>query len=366
MKLFKAILISALVFTTSTVFAQVDAENLAKDSAPPTETDMKIEDEAPPPPEAPYPNAKTEESPPLKVTKPVQKPNPLRGGQVLGKPKTIPSTAPQTPLSIERPKAIEDEDTYIYERGTTTDETDVSKVPVKEKSNSESNLNVTPPVIIKKNGDYFYGYDVTPHEHSASLKVGLFPPPNLKNPHSGLDYKTLYNDGVTPTFMFDYEWQFHRSFGDLGLRLGSGVFYQTPGQGRFVNSTDPDRDPAYVPDVNFTMIAFPNTVTGLYHFRFSDTQIFTPYFGGGGGFFVFAELRDDNLAPKFGGAAVAVALGGLNIMIDGVEAAASRELESGYGISHVALNIELTQFVGLNPTYDFTASVISFGFNLEF
>ena len=114
------------------------------------------------------------------------------------------------------------------------------------------------------------------------------------------------------------------------------------------------------------MIMFPSTLTGLYHFRYSETQVFTPYVGGGGGFFVFTELRDDNLAPKFGGAGVAVALAGLNIMVDGVEAAASRELEDAYGISHVAFNIELTQFVGLNPNYDFTSSVVNFGFNLEF
>ncbi len=367
-----AFLISSVLLGISKTFAQgVDAEHLSKDSLAPPDSDMKIEEEAPPPAEAPYPNAKTEEStPPAPILAPVKVNPPLSSRKAtvqktLGVPQAVAPTGRQAPLTIERPKKIDDDGNYIYDKNSKSDEVDVSKVPPPVKTGQEPPpLNLTPPIMIKQNGEYFYGYEKSPHEHSGSIKVGLFPSPNLTNPQSRYKFKDLYLDGMIPTLFFDYEKEFHRSYGDLGVRIGTGVFY-AQGQGRFVNK-DPERDPTYVPDVNFTMIMFPTTLTGLYHFRYSETQVFTPYIGAGGGFFVFTEFRDDNLAPKFGGAGVGVALAGLNIMVDGIEAAASRELEDAYGISHVAFNIEFTQFVGLNSNYDFTSSVVNFGFNLEF
>ncbi len=364
------ILLSPIAFSNLSLAQEVDAERMAKDSAPDDAEEVKPEEEAPPPAEAPYPNAKTEETagaPP--VTKPPVLAPPISKPSVqksLGKPQTIRATGKQIPLNLDKPKKIDENGTYIYEKSNKTNEVDVSKQPTPPNQyGKEGRLNITPPLKLKKNGDYFYGYERSPHNRSASIKFGVFPAPALTNPKSGASFKQLYTANAVGSFMFDYERQFHRSIGDLGLRFGSGIFFQN-GTGRFVNQADTERDPATVPDLSFNFVMFPNTLTALYHMRYSENQIFTPYFGGGAGYFLFTEIRDDNRAPKFAGAAVGVGVGGINIMIDGIDSGSARELEANYGISHVALSFEFTQFLGINRQYDFTGSVLNAGFNLEF
>ncbi len=347
---------------------EVDAEHMAKDSQASPETDIKPEEETPPA-EAPYPNAKTDESPaptptPAKKLEapPVSRPTVQKK---LGKPVKPPAST-QAPLKLERPKSVDDDGNYFYERNNQSDEVDVSKqASPPSKFGKEGRLKITPPIELKKNGDYFYGYEKSPHNYSASIRFGLYPAPDLTNPKSGAGFKQLYSAVPVGVFLFDYEKLFHRSIGDLGIRFGSGIFFSN-GSGRFVNQADPDRDPATIPDVSFNFAMLPNTITALYHMRYWENQIFTPYFGGGAGYFVFTEIRDDNRDPKFAGAGVGVGVAGLNVMIDGIDASAARELEANYGISHVSLSFEFTQILGINKQYDFTASVLNGGFNMEF
>ncbi len=369
----------------------VDAEHMAKDNQTTPEVEMKPEEEAPPA-EAPYPNAKTEESLPTPTIEPKAKLTPKtnsgpmtnlapkvpftpkatllpikqKAPKLLGKPKAARTTGNQIPLNIDRPKSIDDDGNYIYERSKATDEVDVSKQATTPlQYGKEGPLKITPPLEVKKNGDFFYGYEKSPHNYSASIKFGLYPAPNLENQKSGTTFKQLYTDKYVGCFLFDYEKQFHRSFGDLGIRIGTGVFFAN-GSGRFVNQADPERDPATVPDVSFNFVMLPNTIVALYHMRYSESQILTPYFGGGAGYFVFSEIRDDNRTPKFAGAAVGVGVGGINIMVDGLDANSARQLEANYGVNHASVSLEFTQILGVHPQYNFTGSVLNAGFNLEF
>jgi hypothetical protein len=329
----------------------VESENLKKDS-PSIESDV-LSDDAPPQ-EFPYPNAKSEEQIPAAPK---------------AQPKIVQKSAkvlPQAVLKIDPPKVIDEDGTYVYGTSNEVDERKVEdmKLPPPRPEPRQSALHLTPPLEIKASGDYFYGYEKSTHDSAASLKLGYFAPPGIRNPTSGFSFTDLYTGNPIPTLFFDYEFQLNGRFGALGLRAGTGLFYST-GTGRFVHS-DVERSASARPDISFNFVMLPNTATALYHFQYWEKQLFTPYVGGGAGYFVFGELRDDGGGPKLGGAAVGVALGGLNILADGIDPIASRELESEYGISHISINLEFSQIVGLNPSYDFSSSVISAGVNMEF
>jgi hypothetical protein len=355
---FSKYLLAPILLLSFSAFAQtgVESETLKKD-APTIESDA-LSDDAPPQ-EFPYPNAKSEEQ---ISTAPTEEPKPkVNLVQKSAAPR------PQAVLKIDPPKVIDEEGTYLYETSKETDERKVEdmKIPQAGPEPQQGALHLTPPLEIKANGDYFYGYEKSTHDSAASLKLGYFAPPRIQNPVSQFSFSDLYTGNPIPTFFFDYEFQFNGRFGALGLRAGTGLFYST-GTGRFVHRTDPERDPSARPDISFNFVMLPNTLTALYHFQYWEKQLFTPYVGGGAGYFVFGEIRDDGGSPKLGAAPVGVVLGGLNILADGIDPIASRELESEYGISHVSINLEFSQIIGLNPSYDFSSSVISAGVNMEF
>jgi hypothetical protein len=91
-----------------------------------------------------------------------------------------------------------------------------------------------------------------------------------------------------------------------------------------------------------------------------------PFVEGGAGYFTFAEIRDDQKGPRFGGAAVTVAAGGINLLLDHFDRAAIRQLDASYGINHVWLTAEARAIVGLNGNFDFTSLMFSSGVVLEF
>jgi hypothetical protein len=111
---------------------------------------------------------------------------------------------------------------------------------------------------------------------------------------------------------------------------------------------------------------FPNTVGAIYHFRYADKQLFIPYAEGGGGYYTFAELRNDTKGPKFGAAPVAYVLGGLSILLDWTDRRAMGELLRDYGVRHMYLNLEWRENVGLDSNYNFSSRVLAAGLNLEF
>jgi hypothetical protein len=111
---------------------------------------------------------------------------------------------------------------------------------------------------------------------------------------------------------------------------------------------------------------FPNQLTLIYRFQYADSQIVVPYIEGGAGYFTFAELRDDNKNSVFGGAAVTVAAGGLNIQMDWIDRKASQTLDADYGVNHVWLTTEVRAIVGLNESIDFSATLFNAGLLFDF
>ena len=109
----------------------------------------------------------------------------------------------------------------------------------------------------------------------------------------------------------------------------------------------------------------PNTVSGIYRFKYADRQVLVPYGEGGGGLFTFMETRDDSKGPKFGAAPTAFAAGGLNILIDGVDRDAMKNLRQDYAINHLYLNAEFREIIGFGK-FNFGSRVICGGLGAEF
>lgn len=225
-------------------------------------------------------------------------------------------------------------------------------------------VSIARPIKISKSGEYFYGFKSSSKNASASARFGFFGPPSIVNPVNNRAFEDLYTNADVPTLFFDYEKFFTTSFGRFGAKLGSGVFF-SQGSGAFVVEADPERANRE-PVEKYSFLMMPNSLTAVYRFQYSDTQVLVPYVEGGGGYFTFVEFRDDGESPKFGGSAVGIAAAGFSFLMDWLDQQSVRELDNEYGINHVWLTGEYRLIQGINKEYDFTSSVINAGIRMEF
>jgi hypothetical protein len=221
-------------------------------------------------------------------------------------------------------------------------------------------------IRIKKDGTYIYKTEESKQKDAFSFAFGLFDPSNLSNPDAQgptAEFKNNYDQTNSPAIMATYEWQFMKSpVGKMGLRVGSGL-YVAQGNGHF-KSTGPNS--ALTPREIFTFLAMPNNVGVVYRMQFWDRQLFVPYGEGGGIAWTFAELRDDNKNPKFGGALGAYFAAGLAVNLTYFDKVAALQLDREYGINRVYLTAEYRPIISLSEKYDFSSDMIDAGFLMEF
>jgi hypothetical protein len=221
-------------------------------------------------------------------------------------------------------------------------------------------------IRIKKDGTYIYKTEESKQKDAFSFTFGLFDPSHLSNPDAQgptAEFKNNYDQTNSPAIMASYEWQFMKSpVGKMGLRAGSGL-YVAQGNGHF-KSTGPNS--ALTPREIFTFLAMPNTVGVVYRMQFWDRQLFVPYGEGGGIAWTFAELRDDNKNPKFGGALGAYFAAGLAVNLTYFDKTAALQLDREYGINRVYLTAEYRPIISLSDKYDFSSDMIDAGFLMEF
>jgi len=376
----KSIAAASATTTKTPTIAQGSAEGDFDDDISKELLDSELgpsAEDAPPPAEYPYPGAKEEGISPEDAPKTAKAPQAPTEQPV--------QPVPQTPAEIERPKKInEDTGDYYYDTHLTTPtpvQRDAEHMPVDTKENGEYEYSqkLTPPefsnrpgaekpVEIKGNGEFKYATEESPTSATASFRFGFFgpPPPALKNESTDREttFKDVYLKDQYPVLFFDYEFPLARKIGHLGIKLGSGIFVAS-GNGLFAK-TDPARRSDDLPLEKYTFFMFPNQLTAQYRFQYSDTQLLVPYVEGGAGYFTFLEFRDSNASPRIGGALTTVAAGGLNILLDGLDRDAIRDLDSEYGINHIFLSLEARAIVGLNKSYDFSSTIFNAGFMMQF
>jgi len=199
-----------------------------------------------------------------------------------------------------------------------------------------------------------------PSKHYASFHIGSYNPTNLQGDTPGITYANVYG-GAVPMFQFDYEWDFFRSFGKLGLKSGIG-FFTAEGDGRFVTP------PQLQSQEELLLICLPFTAAGVYHFEFWDRQLFIPYIEGGADYFGIFEIPTESTTvtqSKFGGSAAIHYAAGLQFQIDFLDREGLFNMNKEYGINHLYLTAGIRQFVGLGQ-FDFSALMFEGGFSFEF
>lgn len=286
-------------------------------------------------------------------------------------------TEPPPPLVKEKPLRIDDEENYYYSTdaaisrprpapGLASPETvreDGTYVyePEDESQPPRNRLGAAPPATITGRGEYLYEVEHSPLTGTASVRIGVMDIPSISNQVTGRQFSDIYDSSSPFVLLMDYEWRLTSAFGRFGLKATSGLLYAN-GQGQFATSTDRFGD---MPEEQFTFVMFPNQITAIYRFQYAETQAVVPYAEGGAGYFTFMELRDAE-DIKLGGAAAAVAAGGVSIILDWLDQKAIRQLDNDFGINHLWLTLEYRQIIGLNESFDFTSSVINAGITVDF
>ncbi len=199
-----------------------------------------------------------------------------------------------------------------------------------------------------------------PSKHYASFHIGSYNPTNLQGDTPGITYANVYG-GSVPIFQFDYEWDFFRTFGKLGLKSGIG-FFTAQGDGRFV------QNPNIQSDEELMLVVLPLSAAGIYHAEFWDRQFIVPYVEGGADYFGIFEIASEATSiskGKFGGSPTLHYAAGLQFQIDFLDREGLFNMTKDYGINHLYLTAGIRQFIGIG-LYDFSATMFEGGFSFEF
>ena len=337
--------------------AQVEA--LEDTSSTPIEA---LEDDTPPPPEYPYPGSTdptllSSEQPTSEPVKPQTRRKKSRTSANRSKFSDTPTPAKSNGWG-KKPKQINEEGDYIYDR--------LSEASAKEYGEPDQiKFSGAPgreaPSTISKDGEFMYPVSVSEFTGAGGLRFGIMAPPEIVNASNGLNFKDIYGDAKIPALLFEYEYPLTQAIGRIGIKGETG-FIATSATGRFKNPARAGE----VPEERFTFLMVPLQATVIYRFQFADNQWVVPFVEGGGGYYGIVELRDDSKAPKFGGSPVAVAAGGINILLDWLDRQAVRQLDADYGINHVWLSLQYRQIIGLKEDLKVSSSLITAGFTFDF
>ena len=239
-------------------------------------------------------------------------------------------------------------------------------------STSSSNSVEKPTSIDKDNGDYYYQpleakdaiqYEVTerpPIKGAVFLRFGTIGPYQIKSDTGNTNYKDVYTSSPSILAYVEYEKQLGHFLGKWAIKLGTGVSSETA-PGHFETPPTSGREPKE----KFSFVVMPNTAMLNYKLRFSDKQIITPYFEGGGGYFTFVEYRNDGNHTAYGGAPIAAVAGGLLISITNFDKHASSVMYEEYGITHLWFDMQVRRNQGAGSK-DFSSNMMTAGFGFAF
>lgn len=224
-------------------------------------------------------------------------------------------------------------------------------------------------IRIDKSRTYIYKVEESQQKTAAQVRFGSYIPQNLTAPAgehvAEANFEDLYNQTETPAVLVDWEWQLWRSpIGKFGATLGGGV-YVAQGNGRFVGPVN-SQNPDLVPKEIFTFGVVPLNMGAVYRMHIWHKQLLVPYAAGGGTIFGFAELRDDDKAPKFGGSFGAYYAAGGAFNLTYFDNMSRIQLDREYGINAVYLTVEYRGIIALSKKYDFAGDMINGGFLMEY
>ncbi len=217
---------------------------------------------------------------------------------------------------------------------------------------------------ITKKKEYLYDVKKSPQDSAMGVRVGSLSMANLRNPVAGVSYTDIYKTSSTIAAFFDYEWQFFRGFGKLGLNLGGG-FATGKGNGRF--TTDPSGGVWGLDALEvYNFFLLPLSAGLTYRFAYFHNQIIVPYVTGGADYYVFAETRDDAKKFNYGATPLFHVAGGAAFLLDWFNRSSMVALDKDYGINHLYLTAEYRLVERISGQFDFSNQIVSGGFMVEY
>ncbi len=225
-------------------------------------------------------------------------------------------------------------------------------------------------IRIDKSRNYIYKVEESEQKTATAVRFGSYIPQNLEAPANdnvgSATFEDLYTQTDTPAILIDWEWQLWRSpIGKFAASLGGGV-YVAQGNGRFVGPVNSQAVPEITPKEIFTFAVIPMSIGAVYRMQIWHKQMVVPYATGGGTIFGFAELRDDDKAPKFGGSFGAFYAAGGALNLTYFDNMSRIQLDREYGINAVYLTVEYRGILALSKKFDFSGDMLNAGFLMEY
>lgn len=213
--------------------------------------------------------------------------------------------------------------------------------------------------LIDKDGSYYYATERrAKNERHAMIRLGAINPGPDIQAADGTTYASMYGSGSPFTLYFDYEWKPFKTFGELGVQLGFGLF-TAQGNGRFADGSGEARE-------KYTFYALPVSLGGVYRFQYTDKQWIAPYAAGGLMYFALAEFRDDEKTPNFVGTPTGYAAGGLLFNLSAIDRDSGFALDAEYGVHTLWMSLEARQIQASSDDLNFTGTFFSLGFGADY
>lgn len=219
-------------------------------------------------------------------------------------------------------------------------------------------------MTITKDGAYVYRVKPpSASKESGTFRVGMMDPPKIDSADGVTNYDSMYGSSSQAMFMFDYEWKPFNGYGSLGIQAGLGLLYAT-GQGRFI-TPDP-QFPNQEAKEEYSFLAVPLNVGGVYRLEWSDRQWIAPYVSAGGTYIGVVEIRDDGKSPSVVGTPGVYGAGGLLFNIAAMSDDTAFTLSSEYGINNLWLSLEYRQLQTFSEDVDFSGGIIGAGVTVDY
>ncbi len=221
---------------------------------------------------------------------------------------------------------------------------------------------------ISADGKYYYKVEESKQKYGLGIKGGAVVLNQLKNLDTGVSFNDLYGGGAKGAFFLEYYWSYFKDknvpniLKKARVKFGSGLLLAS-GTGTF-------SDPNLVgidPQESYTFLAFPNHLGLHLSFEFKGKQLIVPFITGAMEYLVGLELQGGNFSrTKFLGQLGAHFGGGFALSLGWLDEAAKFDLDSEFGINQTYLTFELRQNIAIQQDFDFTATFLNVGLQLEF
>lgn len=213
---------------------------------------------------------------------------------------------------------------------------------------------------IEKDGTYVYKTSESKtFTSTGSFRVGAMESPRITATNGITTFKQMYTKGPVPVLGFDFEWKALKFLGPIRAQAGFGLIMAN-GKGRFIQDT------TTIPKEEYTFVALPLTLGGLYRLQWKDHQAIAPFITAGGIYYPVVEFRDDGATPSAVGTPGVYGSGGILLNVGSLDTETKFTLNTEYGIKNLWVSLEYRQIQTFSEDLDFSSGLINIGVTVDY